>query len=249
MPDTILLADQFARLATLAASSTLAGSSVADLVDDRLLTAWSANAAGVQTLHLDSGSAVSADSLCLLHTNLASAAALVKVETSPDDSEWTQVLAYTAAGLDAGLLLTWEASSLRYRRVTISTASIKPVLGTLCLGLSLTLPRPLRPAMREIEIRQATGRDSSGEAYCYNRQPFDGISHPLTFRRLTLAQREAFETMQRRDVVGSRSFFAWQDHLGVVHPVRFDGSLLKFVEDGLDRYRVDVTWREESPAL
>ena len=247
--DTLLLADQLARTAAITASSTLAGSSVANLVDDRLLTSWSATAGGVQTLTIDSGAAVSADSLALLHTNLLTAGALAKVETSPDNSEWTQVIAYTAALSDAGLLLTFAAETLRYRRVTISTASVLPVIGTLCLGLGLTLPRPLRPAQRQIEIKQASGMDSSGEAYIYNRQPYDGLNHPLTFRRLTPAQRDSLELLHRRDVVGMRSFFAWQDHLGVVHPVRFADNRLALSEDGLDRYRCEVNWREESPAL
>lgn len=244
-----LLADRYARTAAITASSTLAGSSVANLTDDRLLTSWSANAAGVQTLIIDSGAAVEADSLSLLHTNLLTAAATVKVETSPDNAAWTEVVAAIAATLDAGTLLSWTASSMRYRRVTLTTASVKPVIGTLCLGTALTMPRPLRPAQRQIEIRQAMALDSSGEAYCYNRQPYDGISHPLTFRRLTLAQRDAYEILHRRDVVGMRSFFAWSDHLGIVHPVRNAENNLKFVEDGLDRYRIDVTWREESAAL
>lgn len=244
-----LLADRYARTASIIASSTLAGSAVANLTDDRLLTSWSANAAGAQTLTIDSGAAVSADSLALLHTNLLTAGATIKVETSPDSADWTEVVAAVAAALDAGTLLSWTVSSLRYRRVTITTASIKPVIGTLCLGTALDLPRSLRPAQRQIEIKQASALDSSGEAYCYNRQPFDGINHPLTFRRMALAQRAALETLHRRDVVGMRSFFAWQDHLGIVHPVRNAENNLKFVEDGLDRYRIDVTWREESAAL
>lgn len=244
-----LLADRYARTATITASSTLAGSSVANLVDDRLLTSWSANASGAQTLTIDSGAAVSADSLALLHTNLLTAGATIKVETSPDNSNWTEVVTAIAATLDAATLLSWIASSVRYRRVTLTTASVKATIGTLCLGTALELPRPLRPAQRQIEIKQATALDSSGEAYCYNRQPFDGINHPLAFRRMTLAQRAALELLQRRDVVGSRSFFAWRDHLGIVHPVRFSDNRLAFSEDGLDRYRVEVNWREESPAL
>lgn len=244
-----LLADRYARTATLTASSTLAGSAVANLIDDRLLTSWSAGAAGSQTLTIDSGAAVSADSLALLHTNLLTAEATVKVETSPDNVVWTEVVAACAATLDAATLLSWTTSSVRYRRVTFTTASLKAVIGTLCLGMALDLPRPLRPAQRQIEIKQATALDSSGEAYCYNRQPFDGINHPLTFRRMTLAQRDALELLQRRDVVGSRSFFAWRDHLGIVHPVRFSDNRLAFSEDGPDRYRVDLSWREESPTL
>lgn len=244
-----LLADRYARLATIAASSTLAGSAVANLTDDRLLTSWSANASGTQTLTIDSGAAVSADSLALLHTNLLTAGATVKVETSPDNAAWTEVIATLAATLDAGTLLTWNAASLRYRRITFSTASLPPVIGALCLGTALELPRPLRPAQGEIEIRQASGRDSSGEAYVYTRQPFDGIEHSLTFRRLSAAQRDALEIFFRRDAGGMRSFFAWRDHNAVVHPVRFVDNRLKLIEDGLERYRLDTLWREESAAL
>lgn len=244
---TTLLADRYARTSTITATSTQAGSSVANLTDDRYLTRWRANAGGTQRLTIDSGAAVTADSCALLQTNLAGATILV--EASTDNVSWAVVVPAFVATSD-NLLLSWPLSTRRYRRITLTTApNVNPEVGTLCIGTAITLPRPLRPAQRQIEVRQASALDSSGEAYCYSRQSSDMIGHPLTFRRMTLAQRDALEVLQRRDAVGMRSFFAWADHLGTVHAVRFADNKLAFSEDGLDRYRADVVWREERAAL
>lgn len=89
-----LLAQNLLRTATLSASSTLAGSNVANLADDRLRTAHSANAAGTQTVLIDCGSAKTADSMALLHTNLATAGATVKLESSTDNITFTPTMTF-----------------------------------------------------------------------------------------------------------------------------------------------------------
>jgi len=129
-----ILYDSILDGATLTATDTASGYSVQHVTDLRPYTLHKFNAAGTKYITADCGAAVSADALALVGHNLHTASATVSVETSPNNSDWTERLAGFQPASDRALLKEFTTQSFRYWRIKIVTASVQAQVGVALLG-------------------------------------------------------------------------------------------------------------------
>ena len=157
----IVLADNRFLDGTPAATGTAAGSDVLNIRDLRTYTYWQAAASGTNYLTVDCATAKSADCLGILTHNLFTAAAAVSVESSPDNSAWTQRLAPFTPADDRAKLKTFTTASARYWRIKIVTAAVAPRLAIAILGSRIDFPfSPDKGFVPFSESVEAEGADS-----------------------------------------------------------------------------------------
>lgn len=142
MATPIILSDSRFLDGTLTATDTASGYSVLNIKDYRTYTFWKAASAGTKYITVDCGTAKSADCLAVISHNLNTANATVSVESSPDNSAWTERLAGFTPPSDKAFLKTFTSASARYWRLKIVTTSIVPYLAVCMLGVRLTFPYP-----------------------------------------------------------------------------------------------------------
>jgi hypothetical protein len=142
MAPTILYQNIFL-LGTPIATDTAAGYNVLNITDSRDFTYWKAASSGTKYITIDCGSVKSADCLGLYAHNLDSAQAngSVSVESSINNTDWTQRLAPYIPQSGASVKIFTSASA-RYWRVKIVTASVAAQVGIVMLGARLDMEWP-----------------------------------------------------------------------------------------------------------
>jgi len=114
---------------------------VDNIVDLRPYTLHRFGAAGTKYITADYGEAVSADALGIVGHNLGTAEATVSVESSANNSDWTERLAGFQPANDTALMKEFTSASARYWRIKIVTASVTVQIGVALLGEVLTFER------------------------------------------------------------------------------------------------------------
>jgi hypothetical protein len=165
MATPIILADNRFLNGTPTATDTATGYSVFNLRDLKSFTSWKAASSGTKYLTVDCGSAKAADTLGIFKHNLGTAAATVSVESSPDNSTWTNRLTGFVPGSDKAILKNFTTQTYRYWRVKIVTASIAAQVAEVMLGSRITFPyppeTPFTPASLKIEAE--TTKSKTGQ--------------------------------------------------------------------------------------
>jgi hypothetical protein len=138
-----ILYDNLFLLGTPVATDTAAGYNVLNVTDLKDHTFWKAASSGIKYITIDCGSAKSADCLGLYAHNLDSAQAngSVSVESSINNTDWTQRLAPFIPQAGASVKIFTSASA-RYWRVKIVTASVAAQIGVILLGVRLNMEYP-----------------------------------------------------------------------------------------------------------
>lgn len=165
MANPYILADNRFLNGTPTATDTAAGYSVLNIRDLKSFTSWKGASSGTKYLTVDCGSAKVADTLAIFKHNLGTAGATVSVESSPDNSTWTNRLAGFVPSTDRAILKTFITQTYRYWRVKIVTASTAASIAELMLGVRMEFPyppdSPFIPASLKIEAdsnRSKTGQ-------------------------------------------------------------------------------------------
>lgn len=158
----VILADNRFSDGTPTATDTASGYSILHIRDLKTYTAWRANTAGTKYLVVDCGSAKSADVLGIVAHNLGTAEAAISVDSSPDNSYWTERLAAFTPSSDKATLKTFTKASARYWRVKIVSASVIPQVAVCLLGERLTFPyppeAPFSPVLESMEADVAISK-------------------------------------------------------------------------------------------
>jgi len=142
----IILYDNRFEDGTPTATDTETGYDVANITDLRTYTFWKAASSGTKYITVNCASAKSADALGIVGHNLYTASATISVESSPDNSEWTERLAGFVPPSDRALLKRFTSVSAQYWRVKIVTASVQAKIAVIILGVRVTMEKyPLAP--------------------------------------------------------------------------------------------------------
>lgn len=139
-----------------AATDTASGYDVANIKDMRTYTFWKGASAGTKYITVDCGSAKAADTLAVISHNLKTASASVSLESSTDNSNWTERIAAFTPASDKAFLKTFTSASARYWRIKIVTASIAAQLAVAFIGVHLLFPyppdTPYTPVEESVEV-------------------------------------------------------------------------------------------------
>ena len=120
----IILYDSILIGSTLTATDTETGYSVNNLIDYRSYTWWQADTPGLKYITIDCAVATSADTLGIVGHNFDTAAAVISVESSPDNTTWTERLSEFLVTDSYAIMKTFTTASARYWRVKIQSAVI-----------------------------------------------------------------------------------------------------------------------------
>lgn len=158
----IILFDSRFLEGTPTATDTATGFSVLNIRDYRTYTFWRAASAGTKYITVDCATAKTADCLAVISHNLNTAAALVSVESSPDNSVWTNRLAEFTPTSNRAFMRLVTSVSARYWRIKIVTASVAPQLAVAMLGTRFEFARYLQagfdPAPERINARSTKSK-------------------------------------------------------------------------------------------
>lgn len=105
---------------------------------------------------------------------------------------------------------------------------------------------PTRDGGESPELIQATGYDSDGVLWCYDKGRILRTRYGLTFPRVSDAILAALRSFETGTVRGNRTAFTWYDHAGTTRTVRISGEL-RHQQIGPDRHRVQIDLEEELP--
>ena len=159
----LILYDNRLSNGTPIASTTAAGYAVANLTDWRGYTWWKPTALPA-TITVDCGSAKSADYALIHSHDLFSKGCSVEVRGSSDGFGASNVLlASLTPTSDAPVLLTFNAVSYRYWRITLTGAGSMPALAIAAIGSRLELPTYL-PQGFDPTTRKVVGKRNTSSA-------------------------------------------------------------------------------------
>ena len=120
-----------------------------------------------------------------------------------------------------------------------SLAQISPRTGTVAFGQA---PRYGAPQLVEMP-GQCLGRDSSGNAYVYQRRADTRCLHRLQFQNISAAVLDDLIAFQQT-AQGCKYDFTWTDHQGGTHLVRFPRERLSYKETAPDLYTIGIGLEE-----
>ncbi len=150
---------------TPVATDTAPGYDVLNIRDFRTYTWWKAASAGTKYITVDCGIAKPADCLAVIGHNLYTANATVSVESSPDNTTWTERLAGFTPPSDKAFLKVFTSASERFWRLKIVTTSMPPQIAVAMLGVRLTFPyppdTPYIPYSESVEMDVSRGKTGS----------------------------------------------------------------------------------------
>jgi len=160
----LILAENIFLLGDPTATDTETGYDVANIVDYRTHNFWKGASAGTKYITIDCLTAVTADALGIVGHNLYTADADISVESSPDNSTWTERLAAFAPASDKALMKTFTIASARYWRIKIVTASVAARIAVIFLGNRFEFPRYITGSFDPYpeEISAVTARSKTG---------------------------------------------------------------------------------------
>jgi hypothetical protein len=102
---------------------------------------------------------------------------------------------------------------------------------------------PLRESRESHRLQQASGFDSDGEYYCYNRHGSKQGEYYLIYTQTPLDQRDALDVfIQSRN--GNKNPFTWYDENSVAHTVKFTTGHMLSRETTPGKWRVEVSVTE-----
>lgn len=233
----VILYDNRFNDGTPVATDTALDFSILNIRDYRTYTFWRAASAGTKFITIDCGSAKSADALGIISHNLRTANATVSVESSTDNSTWTQRLAGFTPSDDKAFIRLFTSASARYWRIRIVTASIAPQLAVAMLGVRMTFPwppdSPYVPYMERIESQSS--RSKKGHI----------LGSVINFKSIEISAR--FSNLTRDWVLNTFNAF-WDGHGSDLKPFFYAWDIDVYpnmvfyvsVDDGM-RYRMPVS--------
>lgn len=192
---------------TPAATDTGTGYAVANVTDLRPYTFHQFGAFGTKYITVDCGAAKSADTIAFIGHNFFTASATVSVESSTDNSNWTERLAGFTVTTDKAVLKTFTTAEAQYWRVKFVTAAIAAKMGVCVLGARLDMERQVQRDFdpRPEKIVAVSARSQAGHLIGVTRKNLS-IEIRAEFRHLTDSWlRGAFTT-------------AWDNHLSLCKP-------------------------------
>ena len=116
---------------------------VLNLIDWRNYTFWQADSLGTKYVKVNCGSAKSVDTLAIGGHNFFTSSATVSLESSTNDSSWTERLAGFTVLSDDVIVKTLASASAQYWRLKIVTAAIAAKMGILAAGVRLDFEKYL----------------------------------------------------------------------------------------------------------
>jgi hypothetical protein len=114
---------------------------VLNLIDKRTYTLWKAASVGTKYITIDCTTAQTVDAVAIAGHNLKTADAIIGVQSSDDNANWTTRQVNFKAASNAPVMKIFTAASARYWRVYITTTSVIPYMGVLFLGEYLEMER------------------------------------------------------------------------------------------------------------
>lgn len=135
----VILYGNVLSLGTPTATDTETGYSVLNLLDRRTYTFWQADSHGTKYLTIDCTTAQPCDALGIMAHNLYTCSATVSVESSTNNTDWTERLPGFTCADNTAVLKQFTSASARYWRVKIVTAAIAPQMAVVYLGAALTM--------------------------------------------------------------------------------------------------------------
>lgn len=129
--------------ATPTATDTAADYDVLNIRDLRAYTFWKAASAGIKYITINCGTAKNASGLGIAGHNFKTIGAAVSVESSPDNTTWTERLAPFIPANDFALMKVFTEVSAQYWRVKLGAGSAAPYIAILILGTPLVFERYL----------------------------------------------------------------------------------------------------------
>ena len=126
---------------TLTPSSEVSGFEAVNTTTWETYSAWQTTTAGAQTLTVDFGSAVSADSFGVAGHNLFSTGSAVALEHSPDGVTWTSAIGTVTPTTNEPIFRKFTSVSKRYWRFAFSSTSAFTI-ANLFLGVAFQMPKP-----------------------------------------------------------------------------------------------------------
>jgi hypothetical protein len=103
---------------------------------------------------------------------------------------------------------------------------------------------PLRSNSTAVDRFQASGFDSNGDFYCYNRSNAYRHDIPLVYTNVPTAVLDALLIfIQSRN--GDKNTFSWYDHDAASHTVRFTTGAASYKETSPGKYRVEISVTED----
>lgn len=133
------------------ASSEAAGFPAARALDGLTYTAWKPDEDGAQWIAAEHAGAVAANTLGLANHNLATRAAVVKVQTSPDGSAWTDRLTVTPAS-DLPLMRSFASVAALHWRLLVTFSGPAPFISAVMVGPGVVVERGLIDGYKPISL-------------------------------------------------------------------------------------------------
>lgn len=103
---------------------------------------------------------------------------------------------------------------------------------------------PLRESSEQQEIPQASGHDSDGAVYVYDKGLFRRVDHSMVYGQIPSYTLGLLKTFLAVTVRGSRDLFTWIDHKTAPHTVRF-ASRMTSADRFNDLSRVAIDLEEQ----
>jgi hypothetical protein len=126
------------------ATDTETGYDVNNMTDLRPFTFHQFDAFGTKYITVNCAAPKSADSIAFLGHNFFTAAATVSVESSTDNSNWTERLAGFTVTTNKAVLKTFTTASAQYWRVKTITASVAARMAICILGVRLDMEKQVQ---------------------------------------------------------------------------------------------------------
>ena len=220
MQTPIILYDNRLTDGTLTATDTATGYDVLNIVDNRPYTFWKAASSGTKYITVDCGSTKSADCLAIIGHNFKTAAAIVSIESSPDNTVWTERLSDFTPISDKAFMKTFISSSARYWRIKIITTSIAAQIGVAVLGTKMQFEYPPETPYNPYTETPAAYVERSKNGHILGVSTYNPV---LEFRALF-----SFIT---RTWLNTYFIPFWQNHARLFKPFFFAWDLDTYPED------------------
>lgn len=137
----IIFYDNVFALGTPTATDTYSGYSVLNITDKRPYTLWKAASAGTKYITIDCTTAQTVNAVAFTGHNLFTADAIIGVQSSDDNANWTTRQVNFKAHSNAPVMKIFTSASAQYWRVYIVTTSVIPYVGVIFLGEYLEMER------------------------------------------------------------------------------------------------------------
>jgi hypothetical protein len=140
--------------------------SVSNVATTNTAEKWKGTSTAPQTVNVAEGGTQSCNYVGIAKHNFGSTGATIKLQTSPDNSVWTDVVDEIAPATDFAIVLRFDPTVANFWRLYITPGSAAPSMAIMYLGTLLILPRNIYVGHSPFTLARAqqvtTGRSDSG---------------------------------------------------------------------------------------